>query len=109
MRSVCLIAVIIGSGVWSTGCSENRIVYKTRHIPRVSELSWDKEYEQLPWQPPAVTEHRPYKAGRSPIPGFAPTTDFNVEFSTSNARHRTTRELENMAELGTYQEQALRD
>ena len=85
------------------GCGENRYVYQTRYIPRASELSFDEDYEQLVWQPPAIGEQRPSRPGRSPRPAYAPEINFDVDFKSSQANKRSDRELLRAADGKTYQ------
>ncbi len=53
--------VVLGC-VLLTGCGH--VAYQSRYIPHVRDLSWDKEYQQLPWREPALqsNEHYSYRA-----------------------------------------------
>lgn len=52
MRPRCaLLAALL---LFLAGCGN--IAYETRYLPRSSELSWDEEIEQLPWQPPMADD-----------------------------------------------------
>ena len=70
---VCLLAL-----VFVGGCGD--ITYQTRYIPRASELSWDEEHEQLPWQPPALGATHYKRTHRPAKPMFKPQTMVNVDW-----------------------------
>lgn len=102
MRGVLFLATILVGSLLFTACGGNRYVYQTRYMPRRSELSYDKDYEQLVWQPPAVGEFRQSSPGRSARPAFAPEINFDVDFKSSQASRRSERQLERAAEGKTY-------
>ena len=101
MRMHVVLVFILGSFLF-TACGGNRYAYQTRYIPRTSELSYDKDYEQLVWKPPAVGERRLSSPGRSARPSFAPEIIYDVDFKSSQANKRSERELKRTAAGKTY-------
>lgn len=60
------------------GCGD--VTHQTRYIPRVSELTWDAEYEQLPWRPPALTEAHYPRTGRPAKPMYPYEGEVDVQW-----------------------------
>lgn len=74
LRTVPVLAIL----ALLAGCGD--ITYQTRYVPRASELSWDKDVEQLPWRPPAVGEDHLVRNGRPAKPMYPPTIPVDVDW-----------------------------
>lgn len=53
-----LMSLVVLLCVLLTGCGH--VAYQSRYIPRTRDLSWDKDYEQLPWREPALESNPHY-------------------------------------------------
>lgn len=72
---VCLLSLV---ALTSTGCGD--IAYQTRHLPRASQLSYDAEYKELPWQEPSLGDKHHERNGRPAIPKEAHMINYNVDW-----------------------------
>jgi len=60
------------------GCG-NHIVYQSRYVPRPSQMAWNRDYLQLPWQPPSLGEEHLQRNGEPAKPQYAAEIDYAVE------------------------------
>ena len=60
------------------GCGD--ITYQTRYIPRTSELSWNHEYQQLPWRPPGLGADHYERTGRPAKPMYPAEIPVDVDW-----------------------------
>lgn len=73
------LSILVVAMVLLQSCGQGTIVHQTRYIPRASELTWDQDYEQLPWRPPALRgEHIP-RANTPDRGRWAYETNFDID------------------------------
>ena len=80
-----MLAVLAAVGLLLAGCGS--IVHQTRYIPRTSEIAFAEDYEQLPWQPPALGEVHYPRTERSHRPRIQHQYHYGQAFKDAKYLH----------------------